>query len=416
MVSRLYRHAIESILSFASLQELAALLCVNHEWRAAVNSMAPCSFEMSCTNDVTQLPLMCASPIARHITCLYVFEHACTSKLLELMQLRMPRLAKLGVYLVGDEKLQPHIFPVHLTELCVSILHYTKCGEAQSVIDAIAQLPWLEKLSLEPHDDEWRLVRCNISFAPLAQLPRLYSLCIYDMIVSKENARELRSLYGLRELQCRYVGDNLTPGTLLASPHKLSITTLGWTSLGTDEDDAGLSTLIDMVQLNLYDNRLGHADFLQCMPQLTDLNMQFSTGRPTDALRIVTSLKSCTMMKTLALLHGAFCPTSAHLTSFLSCMPMLTELGVDVSSLTSLAWLSAGALPQTLIILTLSGNDRNMPFSEMHHLHALRNLKTLGIDNQLTVHNRHDPSFQPYKVPSTLIPSLRTLFFHNCSL
>jgi hypothetical protein len=37
--ARLYRHALESVFAFCSLEELAMLLRVSKEWAAAVNSM-----------------------------------------------------------------------------------------------------------------------------------------------------------------------------------------------------------------------------------------------------------------------------------------------------------------------------------------------------------------------------------------
>jgi hypothetical protein len=420
VASRLYRHAIESIFAFVSLEDLAALLCINHEWRAAVSSMACCSLEWSLTKSTIQIPLMCASPAARHITSIEYEDNTkggVMSNQLALMRLHLPRLAKLTVCLAADDALTPDNFPAHLTYLHVLVHYCATSAVTQSVIDAIAQLSSLESLFFYAHDDQgWHPLRCTMSFAPLAHLPRLRSLYVNDVVMSATNVLELRNLHALRVLHGSCAGHDLTPDTLFAAPHKLLLTELGWTSIKTDRDAAGLATLTDMVKLELHANAVGHADFLQSMPQLTDLNMQFSQcfdAQPVDVLRVVTTLQRCTQLKKLTLIRGDFRPTPTQCIRFLSCMPLLAELCVDVTGFTSLAWLSVGTLPHTLRDLALSSENRSMPFTEMHHLHTLLKLETLGIDDRLTEYNRHHPAFQPYKVPSVRMPALRTLYFHN---
>ena len=100
-VARLYRHAVESIFAFASVAVLAALLCVSRERRAAVSSMAPCKLERDGSRK-DELPQLCASPLARHIHELGMYDGQPASADVALLCSRMPHLMELNVRLAPD--------------------------------------------------------------------------------------------------------------------------------------------------------------------------------------------------------------------------------------------------------------------------------------------------------------------------
>ena len=60
-VSRLYRHALESIFGFLSLADLSRVLAVSRSWSAAVSSM--CSIDVTLESLPAAVPLfeLCAS-------------------------------------------------------------------------------------------------------------------------------------------------------------------------------------------------------------------------------------------------------------------------------------------------------------------------------------------------------------------
>jgi hypothetical protein len=102
-VTRLYRHALESIFSFCKLRDLGSLMAVSCDWQSAVLSMSP----IRCVENKSDStwPLECASSrLSRHViglTCRPNVWVSLDASRLRLLAARMPQLELLDCLVEG---------------------------------------------------------------------------------------------------------------------------------------------------------------------------------------------------------------------------------------------------------------------------------------------------------------------------
>jgi hypothetical protein len=291
---RLYRHALESVLAFCSLKELAPLLRVSKEWASAVHSMRSLSVDLPYTGSDARLLRFCLSPLSRHVSKVHVpmFPLSCWS--LYHIQQRMPNLQQLHCEFQGSWL--PLMFPARLRNLTVRFLATAAVTapfsdrqhrELDEAVVAIAALPFLEELSIIA---EMARTCC---LTPLATTPSLHTLTLAmpeRVLDSSANIDALRSMPHLRSLSFRPSPAAFT--SMLQPPHSMQLESLAVFPLFTAEFGASIVHLPSLTELHL-ELSSPHTDFLRSLPNLRNLNItsQECTVLP-DAGRVMASLHS----------------------------------------------------------------------------------------------------------------------------
>ncbi len=208
----LYRHAVESIFAFASLADLAALLSVCKDWRAAVASMAPCRFTFILNNaSQGKLAACCLSSLARHIGELQQWEEKVVSvQQMALICSTLKNLTCINAALGGSEVPAFNLLPLRDV-----ILDLSPFKEPQALLDALTNLTRLHTLELQFGADQ----TSALSVAPLIRIDSLTVLELTSLGPRPQHLSLLRSMHHLRHLSCIFAG--LPLSELLAPPHQL---------------------------------------------------------------------------------------------------------------------------------------------------------------------------------------------------
>lgn len=144
-------------------------------------------------------------------------------------------------------------------------------------------------------------------------------------------------------------------------------------------------------------------DWLHVLTDLTHVELRLQ--KPAVAGRaesLVAALQHCTKIRTL-LLEGAEI-THAHLTELMPLLPQLRQLELRKSGVSSLSFLAQQPMTQQLSTLHLDG-CRQLPLTELRHVHSLRRLKVLGVVKSFN--ERMDSYSQSlYTPPSVHMPQL----------
>jgi len=179
----LYRHALESIFAFCTLDELAAVSAVSCGWQAAVLNMAPLQCEMSADSDLARVVEMCRAPLRRHVSNVDCGRgnsdpvHA--SQFLPLLAQHMPHLRELSALLLLTEPLLT--FPLQLTSLELSVIPTVTDDTAHlaatldATVGAAGGLAQLQHFHLRLSWSNWK---AGCSLAPLVRAPHLRSLSL----------------------------------------------------------------------------------------------------------------------------------------------------------------------------------------------------------------------------------------------
>jgi hypothetical protein len=410
-VTRLYRHALESIFAFCSLSELVSVVRVSKNWAAAVQSMRPLG---AAHFDVWSLARVCASRLSRHVGSLRWSPQSPSVDALSVLSLRLPHLHTLRCWFCDDWS--SLVFPARLRRLDVlfaSAIDFHDVLDGQldigPAIRAIAALPLLESFTLKA---EAEITRCCLS--PLVDAPALSHLALElycaDALDSTVNIEALRNMPHLRSLEFTPSTDTLA--RMLEPPQTMQLDTL-CVNYFTAEHGAAivhLPSLTDL-QFNLWST---HTDFLCRLPNLHRLELKCDvTDEMPDATRIMQSLHSLTGLTELSLIGESLRFTPTHLLACLTHMPLLTSLQLSqMTALDSLCFLSTGPITYSLIKLTFIGFDPPLRLAELVHVNALTGLRTLRL---LSVFDRpmDEQSVKLYTPPSSLLLSLCD-FEHEC--
>jgi hypothetical protein len=271
-VTRLYRHALESIFAFCSLSELSTMLQVSKEWAAAVHSMRPLD---AAHFDVLSLPRVCASRLSRHVGSLRWSPQSPSVDALSVLSLHLPHLHTLHCWFCDDWS--SLVFPARLRRLDVlfaSAIDFHDVLDGQldigPAIRAIAALPLLESFTLRA---EAEITRCCLS--PLVAAPALNHLALVlyctDALDSTVNIDALRNMPHLRSLEFEPSAAAFI--RMLQPPHTMPLETLCIGSPFTAEFGEAivyLPSLTDL-QFNLWSTQ---TDFLCRLPNLHRLELQ----------------------------------------------------------------------------------------------------------------------------------------------
>ena len=156
--TRLYRHALESILGMLTLGDLSRILSVSREWSAAVKSMSPISGSVDRdenpykrwkkASDLPPIASIVGSPLMRHLVAIQMWplipmENAA----LGLLARHAPNLTSLCCDLIlrPDE---PLVLPAKLQSLQLHLTNEHTDAVVNSVLKTVAALPSLTRLRL----------------------------------------------------------------------------------------------------------------------------------------------------------------------------------------------------------------------------------------------------------------------------
>lgn len=402
-VTRLYRHALESIFRFVTKDDMVSVLRVSHCWLAAVKSMANMMLQMHPPN--APLWVVATSTLGRHTTILGSAGNRLklTSDTLFILTRHMSHLRGLSCELSLPPSQAMLTFPSALRELSITI---PSTVDAEDVNVALTSVGCHQ--SFESFDVRLHVVDPQISFASLTTLPRLRCLRISWCLDQFSNAQvdELRLMTQLDNMVLTSINaDRLR--LLLRQPHNLQWQQIQLRSVD-DESAALLPQLPSLTKLDHWFS-CTNFDWLQRLPNLTDLDIGFRG--PTVAGRIeslVAALPACTAITNLAL-REALDLTSDHLKQMLPRLLQLKKLWLFDLRITSLAFLAQEPMKSQLMLLDLDG-CKDVPLTELRHVHSLHKLQKLFlIQSFTTTMDAHCQSF--YTPPSIVLPQLKSFIF-----
>jgi hypothetical protein len=419
-VVRLYRHVLESVFSFCSLAELAAVIRVSKEWAAAVQTMHPlCAALRDRVYPNPSLDFLCVSRLSRHIGSIPWLLSPSVAEL-PALSFHLPHLHSLCISF--KNAWSPLVFPARLRCLDVrfhspsddgdevpELLTDAQTDELVAAIAVIASLPILEELILTPQGAE----RCCLT--PLVDALALRKLVLYaspSVMESPSVIDALRRMPHLRALDFNPTSSSFA--RLLEEPHEMKLDTLLVSAEFTDEFAAAIVRLPTLTDFSFF-LCSKDTDFLSHLPNLRKLELfNFMCTVAPDAGRIIHSFHSLTRLEELRLDGSgdpdgefAFRFTSEQLADCFAHMPLLSCLVLKgATAVRSLRFLSSGPITRSLKELELRYFQPRLPLSELEYVQTLSSLVNL------TLHSAFDraldaPSLRQYTPPSALFPSLR---------
>lgn len=401
----LHRHALESILGFFWLSELAELTSVSREFAAAAASMK--ALEATVASSPQSIAAMCHSKLARHVEEAGDPSLPCPLDMtkLALLAQRMINLQLLRCSLRGGGGDGGQVqFPARLRELHLRI-QSASVSEVDSCLAALARLPHLFHLTLSTAHS------AAMSVDLLRPAPSLRELCIRDLTDPKQ-IDKLISFDALTWLDLGAV-------TLLTRLRDLSPRPrVSWTELGryltlTDE----LAELLPLVPSLTYlvCGCPCKIDFLPALPALEVLDLRlFGCKSSNDEL--VSAIQSCQRLRALRL-HGSTV-SREQLSTVLASLQQLTRFELSTMyTLDSFDMFRAPATQDKLAVLSM----QNCPVpgsaaTVMQQLHGLRALKQLTVERCFSNHAEQtlaEPAMQLYTVPSSVFPQLERFSYEE---
>ena len=417
--SNAHRHAIECVLAFLSLAELAKAVRVCPAWRNAAQYMRPIGGTIKLATALVQSQRK--SELLRHVatvTCKFFStdpspEPAQFTSLFE----AMPQLRSLACQVLVP--CDPFPWPAKLMDLTLNMDSHDEWkttltpARANSVLIALSQSSRaLQRLTIRARLS--KLVGLDLGF--LVSLPelRFVTLDFHWNWRTKWNLDDLQ-IHTLRQLAqiTRLEFPRLESASLrqmLRPPHEFKLAsapTFPFVDARAAECLAALPTLVEV------DARLcSSAAFLSKLPLLTTLHLscqRFSQRHGViwllTAEAVVDSLSSCTRLTSLTLTAPL---QSSHMCALLPRLPWLRSVTLSgMNALDSLRCFSVGPITSRLTSLTLRRCEHaELELNELGHLHALRNLGTLEIFDSFNEPLTED-DIANYTPPSRFIKRLK---------
>lgn len=391
--SKLYRHALESVLAFCSLQELHAVLAVSREWSAAVDSMHPICYTVK---SVGQIPCLSGSRLSRHVLEVHAMSSVSFADL-HVLSNRLPWLEQLSLTWTADlgratDSAALSLSQMHqLTRFRLYLMHHPEgdvtvesraqyAVAANQLVRAVAGMQRLEEFRL------FLLCSQGINLAPLAGLNRLRELFVLTSTKfpsecpSVDQVTALRQMSTLEQLGHNFTDRNGILRLLLQAPTP----PLRWTSALVSSGAADLvPQLQSLPSLTGLDVQVESADvgFLMSFPRLISLTVSApSDDRVLSAASYASLLSTLTRCPQISVLSLQNLPwSSAELGAQLTALPRLSELTLNsMPELTSLSFLNTAALSASLTSLSIFCCVK-VPSSEIEHLLPLRPLRLLNV-------------------------------------
>ena len=416
--TRLYRHALESILSMLTLDDLSRAVAVSREWFAAVKSMKPIAASMFWD---LRHPFLIAhilgSPLLRHLAAI---DRRHSSQLrtpmdnasMTLLSQHVPNLTSLQCALKLAPQ-QPLVLPAQLQSLELELAGEYSDAVVDGVLTTVAALPSLARFHLQvlssgqENSIQLRLLAACHSLTDFT----CETFFRFSPMLSQSQAEQIRLNLGhLQRISFPGMGSDVL-ARLLQPP-----VTVRWRDIGQVSADARtgelLLTLQTLTKLDLcytYKQDISDVGFLRQFPLLTSLNL---TCRPyygtwnIPANVLLASLVCCTQLTELNLTCGFKSAHWSALFAKLTRIKKLTIRGGDRYQMDSLGCFEAGHITQSLQELTLK--DLALPPSEVSHLYGLCRLQSLHLDRCFSP-LLDDAGIASLTPPTALLPALTEL-------
>jgi len=357
-VTRLYRHALESIFGFLSLASLGRVLAVSRSWSTAIGSMASIGAVIESIPVGQTLNELCVSGLARHIGTFGSVKNPVTieHERLYMAGFRMTGLHTLYYNFLSYTDDAPR-FPSSLTSLVINV---SRDADLNRVIFAAGLVPNLVSLGLGWRLNPW------VSFAPLLHAPKLRNLFFHGSnVLTPRQSDELRSIPTITELHLGLCLPDLR--LLLRAPQQLQLHAMDVFNLA---DDSLADLTVPLRSLNRLCAYGGTSFmFLPSLSALCTLELVDFYLMADDPEKMIHGLGQCAQLTTIRIDGGEF--TAPHISALLSRMPSIRTLDLaDLNQLHSLSFLSAAPLSHTLSKFTLS-HCREFAASELYHVFSL---------------------------------------------
>ena len=399
-VTRLYRHAIESVFGFLNLRELSRVLCVSWSWAAAVRSMKSIGATVPWKRDLPKR-IAAASSLASHVKHFGTQGYPTQTSCSDLLLLSRPPISLISLACAVD--LSPPTSRLFLgASLRTVALSLTDEANTTSVVNdaivTVSRLPFLEKLDLR-----LPLFFPEVSFASLAVAPQLREFRCGALDCGQPThpqIDQLRMFTHLRKMEVGLSRDSLL--YLLRTPHSLQWQQIQRVDDFDDELAAALSTLPALTRLNT--NNCRSVAFLPSFSRLRGLELYMD---PTVRIiaEIGAGLACCSQLTELSLMADGL--TSQHLSYAMPHLPTLRSLEIMYSAVNSLSFLSeCSHLAHSLQSLQVRGSYPPVaPSTELKHILTLKNLTHLFLDG-FFVEPLDAPTVDALTPPSDLLAKL----------
>ena len=419
----LYRHCLESILSFCDIAELRCALQLSQEWLAAVHTMRPIAGTMR-LRSLSAAVLAPNSPLLRHVGALrgpdsprdrypgklelQISDLGCDGSLA-----LFPALRSLCCFnqetMLPDRDAQATQFPPSLLnlEIGLDLVRWHRLSSRQDwFLTLIARIPQLESLTL--HDAAGLTSLQDLVHMSCLRHLTLVRPAFWDMLIHYKDAiiRQLRSMSQLQSLTITDATSDLLEA-ILAEGHQCK-----WTSMALTEEPlesaACFAKLPSLTDLRL---RIGcrSLEFLAHLPQLTHLELWMASCPADQPAPDFEALRSCTQLTTLVC--NRYRPLSAvPLGAVVLQMPKLSTLRIiGARALESLAFLASATVVRSLTSLELRGCTR-IPAGDAVLLCGLRSLRSLHLERSFAA-PLDAPVLARLQPPSADLPALQSFIF-----
>ena len=427
--TRLYRHALESILGMLTLGDLSRILAVSREWSAAVLSMKPIGATIGCaqwrslreSSALRPLSSAVVSTLLRHLTAIRI-RHKLNpttpmdNASLSLLEQHTPNLQSLGCELTWTSS-EPLVLPAKLTTMELQLNHDFSDAAINGVLTALTALPLLSHLHLALSAFQRE---CSVDVSILAACPSLNDLTLETLhggtpLLTAAQLDQIRSTLGhLQRISAGLMNTDQLAG-LLQPP-----VTARWRDIGSvqagERTGQLLLTLQTVTNVDLrYTDDTAHVDFLPQLLLLAALCLDcYSYDReawtiPADA--VLVSLLRCDCLTELNLTCGF---NSAHWSTLFAKLSLkkLRIHGGACCALATLECFAAGPITESLEELSL--DSLALPPSELPHLYQLRRLHTLHLDSCFSP-RLDEATVDSVSPPTPLLPALTELFHACCT-
>lgn len=420
----LYSHALESIFAFATLSELAALICVTRTWQASVLHMRPiaAAVDRECASaDVggQYVHQLVQSRLRRHVSHLSVYVSkfrikwmpAVTNEQLVALAHAMPHLRSLDICVLCNGAVGLD-FPARLQTLSLRLAKSKQfvltavtasdsalLHQATNAVAAVSQLAELADLKLDfPYE-------ISPSLEPLRAAAQLRTVDLSDFCFpfSADNMRVLREMSQLHELVLPLSPLRTHWSEVLLLGHQLQLRTIS-VSHPTAADAAALSTLHSLTEVRLTTSIVDEIHFIGALPQLQSLSFGAPGHLTTEAVtrRRITTLQQCTQLTSLTLNR---CSTA--LLECLQHLQLLTALNLrSCTGSNVLSLITQSPCAAALRSLQLRSITPRAHLNTLTHLQQMRALQHFAAFNTFTG-QLTDEQATLYRPPSALLPALQ---------
>ena len=390
--TRIYRHALESVLGMLPLADLLPVVAVSREWSSAVRSMATILAPLERDEyallregrEFRSLPpiaRLVGSPLLHQLAAIHI-KHAdgsftpLTNAALALLARHAPNLQSLWCTLVLAP-LDPLLLPATLQSLHLRLSGKYASAVSNGVLTALCAVPSLSRLCLGLKLASFADRSC-VDLRLLAACPSLTDLTLTGLRgghprVSGEQIDQIRSSLGhLRRVDVKWMNADLQARFLQQS------VTARWQDIGLVvgyERTGELLLRLPITTLQLrYHHDTSHLGFLPQLPLLTALRLtDYHSGACAGAL--LASLSQCPGLTALDLSHSFVLRfDTAQSCALFANLPSIKQLSMD-QGIQTLRCFAAGPITHSLEELSIG----EVWLSELAHLCCLRRLRTLHL-------------------------------------